>query len=121
MIEEQIAYASAQLEGAVVRRQADGVWAVRWLFELPAPWAPSLGTLILLVPPQFPAQAPSGFDFLGGVTRGGTGAGGTGLRQVGEEQWTHFCWNPNGTIDYTAEDAIWRCAKFAESRFLIAQ
>jgi len=111
----------AHREGATAVRQADGVWAVRWPFELPEPWSPSSATLVLLVPPQFPAQAPSGFDIVGGVTRAGAGAGGSGVRQMGDEQWTHLCWNPQGAIDYTADDALWRCIKFAESRFLVAQ
>jgi hypothetical protein len=121
LIEEQIAYVRAHLDGAEVVRQPDGICAIRWPFNLPSPWSPTLATLVLLLPPQFPAQAPSGFDIVGTASRAGASAGGTGLRQVGNEQWTHFCWNPNGAIDYTGDDAIWRCAKFAESRFLVQQ
>ncbi len=120
-LEEQIAHAEAHLEGATVSRQPDGIYVIRWPFELGAPWEPGTTTLILMVPPLFPAQAPSGFDTLGPVTRSGVGAGGTGVRQMGDEQWMHWCWNPNGTLDYTTEDGIWRFAKFAESRFLTLQ
>src|SRR5207302_8500508 len=102
--EAQVAYTKARLDGAQVAKQPDGIWSLRWPFELPQPWWPTAVTLVLLIPPQFPAQAPSGFDIVGPVSRAGAPGAGAGLRQVGTEQWTHFCWNVNGTIDYTAED-----------------
>jgi hypothetical protein len=120
-LENQIAYAQAHLDGATVIRQPDGIYVIRWPFEPGAPWNPSTLTMIVLVPPLFPSQAPSGFDTLGSVARPGTAIGGVGMRQMGDEQWMHFCWNPSGALDYTLEDAIWRFAKFAESRFLSPQ
>jgi hypothetical protein len=120
-LELQVEYVRAHLGGATVARQADGVTVIRWPLDLQAPWTPTSATLIVLLPPLYPAQAPSGFDSLGPITLAGAGVGGTGLRQVGPEQWSHYCWNPAGALDYTAEDGVWRFAKFAESRFLQLQ
>jgi hypothetical protein len=120
-VQDQLRYAVAHLPGATIVPQPDGMIALRWYAALPDGWAPAQATLIMLVPPLFPAQAPSGFDAVGEVRLNGGGAGGAGRRTLAEEACTHFCWNPAGTINYAAEDGVWRFAKFAETRFLTRQ
>ena len=120
-LEAQLALAAQQLPGASVSNQSDGMHALRWRAQLTAPWSPEEVDLLVLVPPQYPAQAPSGFDAVGQVTLKGANAGGAGARTIAGESLTHFCWNPAGAIDYTAEDGIWRFAKFSQSRFLTLQ
>lgn len=120
-LEEQVRYAADLLADATFSRQEDRAYQLRWSLGLGQPWSPSLVTAVIQLPPLFPAQAPSGFDTVGAISRAGSAPGGTGMRQVGQEIWMHFCWNPSGAIDYTREDAVWRFAKFAESRFLTLQ
>lgn len=118
---EQVEYARARLAEAEVARQDDGIYLVRWSARVPDLWSPTEMRLIVLFPPMFPAQAPSGFDAVGTATLRGAMPGGGGMRSIGGESCTHFCWNPQGKVDYTSEDAVWRFAKFAESRFLTLQ
>lgn len=120
-LEEQLACAAERLPSASVAPQPDGMRLVRWRAWLGSPWSPEEVDLIVLVPPQFPAQAPSGFDAVGQVTLNGAAPGGSGQRQVAGHQCTHFCWNPAASIDYTAADAVWRFAKFSETRFRTLQ
>ena len=114
-------YAAEHLHNGGYVKQPDGIFALRWDASLPENWSPSSATLIVLVPPLFPAQAPSGFDAVGDVRVNGAPAGGAGGRPIGQESCTHFCWNPAGAIDYRAVDGIWRFAKFSETRFLTRQ
>jgi len=120
-VQEQLRYALAQLPSATMVTQPDGMIALRWEHALPESWTPANATLIVLVPPLFPAQAPSGFDVVGDVRMSGAPVGGAGQRSIGQDLCTHLCWNPVGGIDYTEEDGLWRFAKFSETRFLTRQ
>lgn len=116
-----IAHAVSQLPNASAARQPDGMHLLRWAAQLPTAWTPDRVELVVLFPPLFPAQAPSGFDLVGEVRMKGAVPGGTGMREVAGLHCMHFCWNPAGAIDYAAEDAAWRFAKFSETRFLQLQ
>jgi hypothetical protein len=120
-VQEQLRYALKYLPNATAVTQPDGIIALRWDAVLPESWTPEQATLIVLVPPLFPAQAPSGFDAVGAVRLNGAAVGGAGARPIGQDACTHFCWNPAGTIDYAAHDGLWRFAKFSETRFLTRQ
>jgi hypothetical protein len=120
-LDAQLAYAAERLPSASVARQPDGIHALRWRTRLAGPWSPSEVDLIVLLPPQYPAQAPSGFDAVGDLKVNGGGVGGAGAREIVGEKCTHLCWNPAGAIDYTADDGVWRFAKFSETRFLTLQ
>lgn len=120
-LEAQLEYVRQRLP-ANVTRERDGLWYVVWSHEVPPPWQPSTIQMIVQLPPTFPAQAPSGFDVVMPIAvASGGGLGGTGQRQILERNCLHFCWNPNGGLDYTDESGIWRFAKFAETRFLLPQ
>lgn len=116
-LEEQLEYAVAHLPGAKLATQPDGMRALRWTTTLSAPWTPSEVELLVLVPPTYPAQAPSGFDLRGAVSVNGAVPAGVGSRDVLGVQHQHFCWNPAGEIRYTEIDGIWRFAQFCERRF----
>jgi hypothetical protein len=116
-LEEQLAYAAAHLQSARVSVQADGVRALRWSAQLPPGWSTEDAELLVLVPPAYPAQAPSGFDLRGAASVGGNVPGGAGARDVDGVAHQHYCWNPQSTIDYTALDGVWRFAQFSERRF----
>lgn len=120
-VDEQLSFAKARLPRSSLSQQSDGIYVLRWDLVLVAPWSPSITTMVVLVPPMFPAQAPSGFDAVGDVRLNGASPAGAGLREIGQDRCTHFCWNPAGAIDYTTEDAIWRFAKFSETRFMNLQ
>jgi hypothetical protein len=120
-VQEQLRYALEHLPNATTVAQPDGMIALRWEAMLPESWTPEKATLIVLVPPLFPAQAPSGFDAVGDVRLSGAAVGGAGARPIGSETCTHFCWNPASAINYVAEDGLWRFAKFSETRFLTRQ
>jgi hypothetical protein len=117
----QVAYARDHLEAGRAEPAPGGVWVLRWQAELPSPWMPSRVEFLVEVPPQFPAQAPAGFDVMPAVNRNGSPPGGAGQRELLGGTTTHLCWNPNGTIPYAAPDGLWRFAKFTETRFREAQ
>jgi hypothetical protein len=91
--------------------------ALRWTIPLTAPWAPAEVELLVLVPPTYPAQAPSGFDVRGAATVNGGPPSGVGGRDVAGAPHQHYCWNPSGAIAYSDLDGIWRFAQFSERRF----
>jgi hypothetical protein len=117
----QVAFAAQRLDRARAHDGADGLTVLRWRAALPSPWAPQEVELFVVVPPAYPAQAPSGFDVVGAISLGAANPAGGGQRDVAGERCTHFCWNPQGAINYSAEDGLWRFAKFCESRFLVTQ
>jgi hypothetical protein len=114
--DEQLAFARQALDGATVASQTDGSALLQWPTEATEGWDQSELVFAVVVPPMFPAQAPSGFDILGRLTRAGAQPAGSGPRLLGDADATHFCWNPAGAIDYAAPDGLWRFAKFAETR-----
>lgn len=117
-LETQLEYAAGGLlEGEHVP-QPDGTYLLRWRTTLPPGWEPPETRLMIVVPPAYPAQAPSGFDTIGALTQNGATPGGSGARDLAGMSCMHFCWNPAGTIDYSAADGLWRFAKFSEKRFL---
>lgn len=116
-LEEQLEYAVTNLRGASVTTQPDGMRAVRWIAQLPAPWTPGEAELLVLVPPAYPAQAPSGFDVRDAASVNGNVPAGTGGRDVNGTVHQHYCWNPQSAIDYNEVDGIWRFAQFSERRF----
>lgn len=120
-IPTQIADAAALLPGGSAARQADGMLLLRWATRVASPWSPDRVELVVLFPPAYPAQAPSGFDAVGDVRLNGAAPAGSGRRDIAGQSCTHFCWGPAGTIDYTAPDGAWRFAKFSETRFLTLQ
>jgi hypothetical protein len=117
-LDEQIAHAVDQLPGAERDRQPDGSHLLRWRTQAPSGWHPREVTLLIVVPPAYPGQAPSGFDSLGPMTQNDVVPPGSGARELAGMNLTHFCWNPAGEIDYAALDGLWRFAKFSEKRFL---
>lgn len=115
---EQLAYLAEQLTNASQEDAPDGSSIVRWTAQLSEGWSPASVSLLLLVPPAYPQQAPSGFDAVGPVVQVGGGApAGSGSNTVAGSATTHFCWNPAGAIDYASREGLWRFAKFAEQRF----
>ena len=117
-VADQLAHAAKRLLEGRVEPQDDGTSILRWRTTLPEAWFPREVELLVVVPPAYPAQAPSGFDAFGQVMQNGALPAGTGGRTLGQQDCLHFCWNASGQIDYTAPDGLWRFAKFSESRFL---
>lgn len=113
---EQAVLAVERLPDGRSDAQDDGTIIVRWRGRRNGPWTPRELEYLVVVPPLYPAQAPSGFDVAGPVKVNGLAPAGSGLRELAGTQATHFCWNPAGTIDYAAPDGLWRFAKFAETR-----
>lgn len=113
----QLEYAQAHLPGTT-QRGADGLWYLVWRHTVGDWWRPANVELIIQLPPTYPAQAPSGFDAVVPIAPvSGAAPGGSGQRPLLDRTCLHFCWNPQGAIDYTAEDGLWRFAKFAQTRF----
>jgi hypothetical protein len=120
-VEAQLRYARTHLP-AEVQRGDDGLWYLTWRYSTPEWWRPASVELVLQLPPAYPAQAPSGFDAVLPIApESGAAMGGSGARPLLERACLHFCWNPQGAIDYAVEDGVWRFAKFAETRFLERQ
>lgn len=119
-LEAQLEYAAAHLVAASITIQPDGMRALRWTAQLPTHWTPQEVELLVLVPPAYPAQAPSGFDIRGAATPNGAAPGGAGPRDVNGATHQHFCWNPQSAIDYTLIDGVWRFAQFTEQRFSLS-
>lgn len=115
---DQLAHAARQLTAGQAQDQVDGTKLLRWRGALPDPWEPREVEMLIVVPPAYPAQAPSGFDVIGPVTLAGAAPAGSGTRELDGVSCTHFCWNPSGQINYAALDGLWRFAKFSEKRFL---
>lgn len=113
----QAAFAADALPDGDQMAMPDGTVRVRWSARLPDGWTPQGVSLVVVVPPTYPQQAPSGFDAEGPVTLGEGAPPGSGANTVAGTATTHFCWNPAGAIDYAAPDGLWRYAKFAEQRF----
>jgi hypothetical protein len=119
-LEEQLDYALAHLRGARVETLPDGMRALRWTVPMNAPWTPDMLELLVVVPPTYPAQAPSGFDVRGAASVNGAVPAGAGGREVLGVMHQHYCWNPSGAIPYADLDGIWRFAQFSERRFALA-
>jgi hypothetical protein len=117
-IQEQLDYAVEHLEAARREVQEDETHLLRWRTRVPPDWDPAEVTLVIVVPPTYPAQAPSGFDSVSALHQNGAAPTGSGVRDLAGTSLMHFCWNPNGQIDYAALDGLWRFAKFSEKRFL---
>jgi hypothetical protein len=117
-VDEQLGYAVRKLRGASFDPQADGTVVLRWKTRLPEAWEPRAVDLLVVVPPEYPGQAPSGFDVVAPISQSGAAPPGTGPRNFAGLELIHFCWNAAGAIDYASPDGLWRFAKFAEKRFL---
>lgn len=114
---EQLAFATKQLPDGEYEEASDGSALMRWTAQLPDGWSPGVASLVVVVPPVYPQQAPAGFDAVGPIAKAGDVLAGAGSNTVAGGATTHFCWNPAGAIDYAARDGLWRFAKFAEQRF----
>lgn len=114
---EQLAFATKRLPEGEYEEAPDGSAVVRWTVQAPDGWSPGIVSMVVVVPPAYPQQAPSGFDAVGPVTKAGDVLAGAGSNTVAGGATTHFCWSPAGAIDYSARDGLWRFAKFAEQRF----
>jgi hypothetical protein len=115
--DEQLAYAHQRLPRAKLETGGDGLPLLRWQTQLREPWTVGEAELVIVVPPAYPAQAPSGFDLVGAVDVAGMAPAGSGPRDLAGASCVHFCWSPAGRIDYTNFDGLWRFAKFSETRF----
>lgn len=116
---EQLRVAETRLPACRIESGSDGTHLVYWHARLPNSWAPDAVELFITVPPAYPAQAPSGFDVVGTVTRTtGEPPSGSGSRELSGRTCQHYCWNPSGAIEYTDLAGLWLFAKFSESRFL---
>lgn len=113
----QVKFAVEHLPSGESVVMPDGRVLVRWLAEAPSNWQPEGLKLTLEIPPLYPAQAPSGFDVVGSIAVSGSPPAGSGARDLDGTAMTHFCWNPASAISYTAEDGLWRFARFSETRF----
>jgi len=115
----QLDFVRKHLDGSTVQALADGSSMIRWSASPGgAGWTAGPLELFIVAPPLYPAQAPSGFDAVGQVVFRGSQPQGSGPREFEGLNATHFCWNAAGEIDYTAEDGLWRFAKFSETRFI---
>ena len=82
---------------------------------LPAGWSPASGRILVVVPPGYPAQRPSGFFSEPGILAGGGQPRGSGANQLVGETWTFFCWNPANWDP--AKDTLWKYIKLMAERF----
>jgi len=115
-LEDQLRYAREHLLETTVG-VLDGMRTLAWKVTVGEHWSPQALQLVVMIPPAYPAQAPSGFDVVGSVSVHGANPAGAGQRNVGGDVWIHFCWNPSGQIPYGSVDGIWKFAKFCEARF----
>jgi Prokaryotic E2 family E/Multiubiquitin len=82
---------------------------------LPSGWFPASGRILVVVPPGYPSQRPSGFFSEPGILAGGGPPRGSGANQLAGETWTLFCWNP-ANWDPT-KDTLWKYVKLMAERF----
>jgi hypothetical protein len=82
---------------------------------LPTGWSTSEARILILIPPGYPEQRPSGFLSEPGLLAHGAQPKGSGLNQLGGETWTYFCWNP--ATWNTSTDGLWKYIKLMAERF----
>jgi E2/UBC family protein E len=83
--------------------------------RLPTGWSRPDGRILIVVPPGYPEQRPTGFFTETGLLAHGAQPRGSGLNQVGGEAWTYFCWNP--ATWNVATDGLWKYIKVMAERF----
>lgn len=100
-----------------VQPQLDGsVVLVVGPVTLPAGWAQGTSRIVLVIPPGYPDQRPTGFFADGGLALvGGTTPKCAGQAQIAGEQLTSFCWNP--AVWDPSKDGLWKYAKLMAERF----
>lgn len=106
-----------EFENVDVRPQPDGsIHVVVSPVPLPGGWSMSATRILVLIPPGYPDQRPSGFFAEHGLTLSqGTQPKGSGVNQVAGEPWMYFCWHP-ATWNPTA-DTLWKYVKLMTERF----
>lgn len=99
------------------RPQPDGtVVLVVGPVELPHGWATSGSRIVIVVPPGYPDQRPTGFFAEPGLRLvDGTAPKCSGETTVAGESVTSFCWNPANWDP--SKDGLWKYAKLMAERF----
>jgi hypothetical protein len=116
-ISAEIAQIEREFGHCEARPQEDGsVMLVIGPVQLPQGWATPTSRIVMVVPPGYPEQRPTGFFAEPGLQLvGGTEPKSSGQTTVAGETATSFCWNPANWD--SAKDGLWKYAKLMAERF----
>lgn len=84
--------------------------------RLPGGWSKDHTQMLIVVPPGYPEQRPSGFFAENTLTlaEGGQPRG-TGINEITGRQWLYFCWQPEAWSPQ--RDTLWKYVKLMTERF----
>ncbi len=118
---ERISAEITQIEGEFgrcdARPQPDGsVVLVIGPIHIPHGWSTPASRIVIVVPPGYPEQRPTGFSAEPGLQLvGGAAPKSSGQANLAGEAVTSFCWNPaNWDLK---KDGLWKYAKLMAERF----
>jgi Prokaryotic E2 family E/Multiubiquitin len=116
-IAQEVAALEQEFGRCEARPQPDGTIAlIIGPVDLPDGWATRASRIVLVVPPGYPDQRPTGFFADQGLTLvGGAAPKCSGQSTAAGEQMTSFCWNPANWDP--AKDGLWKYAKLMAERF----
>lgn len=115
-VTEEIERVKREYPAVEVKLQPDGSIQVEvGPVPLPEGWSKKATRILVVLPPQYPQAKPSSFFADSNLLHNGKNPRGSSQTQVGDGNWTSFCWNPE-KWDLSKED-LWKYIKFCESRF----
>jgi hypothetical protein len=100
----------------VVATPDGGLHIVLGSVRLPGGWSKSQTQMLIVVPPGYPEQRPSGFFAENVLTLAqGQQPRGTGINEIAGRPWLYFCWQPEAWN--SQRDNLWKYVKLMTERF----